>query len=75
MSIPVFYTLELSDTKARRLRDPKVVTFYYKGMYYGFTTQLEKAIRFDTHEIAYAFIQKHGLYNFEVIQAKGYPKP
>lgn len=75
MSTPVFFALELSESKAQRILRPEVETFYYKGMYAGFTIHLNKAMRFESPEEAYAFIQKHGLYRFEVIQAKGHPAP
>lgn len=70
MSNPQFFTLELIETRKVRLTRPEVQTFYYVGLHYGFTIYPAKAMRFDTHKDAYDFIQKHGLYGFEVVHLK-----
>lgn len=67
---PEFWILELRETRQKRLHRPEIQTFFYNGMADGFTIEIDKAMRFNSHEDAYGFIQRHGLFSFDVIGAR-----
>lgn len=68
------FILELRETREKKLKRPELETFYYNGMGAGFTISQDRAMAFDSHEEAYQFVQRHGLFSFDVIPAKGAKK-
>lgn len=64
------FVLELKETRAKRIHDPRVVTFYYQGLHRGFTTIPEKAMEFESAEAGFKFISDHGLFSCECVRIK-----
>lgn len=65
---PKFWILELRETREKKIHRPELTTFYYNGMGAGFTIAPEKAMRFESHQEGYEFVQRHGLFSFDVVQ-------
>lgn len=64
------FVLELRESREKKLIKPEHVTFYYAERMAGFSISVDKAMHFETHQEAYDFIRRHGLFSFDVVMIK-----